>query len=281
MKDIRLIATDLDGTLLDRESRVRPYTLRTLRDCIDRGITVMIVSGRCHEDARIPAVETGLPLMVASCNGARIDRTAYGPTVYERTMTDAEAHVCYDILSTCLGNVNSYIKGRNFCKRVPEKRRAGDTRLVGLPDMRAEWIYDDMPRMESEGLTGVYKFEIYNDDPALLADYADRLTAAGMAVTSSNPIDIEIQPADSTKGAAVRHMAEMLGISRDQVMAFGDNTNDSSMLEEAGIGVAMANAVPELRAIADMIAPPNAFEGEARVIRSVIFGEKDIWPFIM
>lgn len=278
MRDIKLIATDLDGTLLDRDGMVRPYTRKTLLECMQRGITVMIVSGRCHNTARMPAVQARLDMVVASANGARIDKTPYGPTIYERLMNKEECRAVYDILRDCPGNIYSYVRNINFGRLCDSDSGEKRVRIDGLPDQPLQWIYNDVQRMEAEGLENVHKFEIYDKRPQLLADYAKRLTDIGMAVTSSNPEDIEIQPADSTKGMAVRHMASILGISRDQIMCFGDNTNDMSMLEEAGIGVAMANAVEPLRAMADYIAPPNCFEGEARTIRSLVFGEKDIWP---
>ncbi len=277
MKDIRLIATDLDGTLLDSGKKIPPFSMNVIRECLERGIVFMIVSGRCFEDARIPAVETGLPFVIASSNGARIEKTANGPLIYERTMTDQEACACYGILNTCPGIVNSYTNGRIFVRRLPEDRRK-EVRYTGMPDRQSEWIYDDIPRMDVQGVKGVYKFEIYSADRALLRDYAERFTAIGMAVTSANPDDIEIQPADSTKGAAVRHMMERMGITKDQVMAFGDYTNDLSMLREAGYGIAMENAVLELRREADIIAPCNDREGEARMIRTIALGKEDTWP---
>lgn len=281
MKDIRLIATDLDGTLLDRDGFIRPYTRRTLKECMDRGITVMLVSGRCHNTARMPAVQARLDLVIASSNGARIDKTAYGPTIYERLMNREECAAAYAVLKDCPGKIHSYIRGVNFAREGDRSTGEKRIRFDGLPDDPVQWVYNDIARMEAEGLDNVHKFEIYDDRPELLAEYGRRLTEIGMAVTSSNPEDIEIQPMDSTKGMAVRKMAELLGITKDQIICFGDNTNDESMLREAGIGVAMSNAVPELRAVADYIAPPNCFEGEARTIRSLVFGEKDVWPEII
>ncbi|MBQ3222834.1 MAG: HAD family phosphatase [Clostridia bacterium] len=280
MRDIRLIATDLDGTLLDRDGFIRPYTRRTLKECMDRGITVMLVSGRCHNTARMPAVQARLDMVIASSNGARIDKTPYGPTIYERLMNKEECAAVYGILKDCPGNIYSYIRGVNFGRLCDTDSGEKRIRIDGLQDDPLQWIYNDVERMEAEGLENVHKFEIYDKRPELLDEYAARLRAIGMAVTSSNPEDIEIQPMDSSKGMAVRKMAEMLGITKEQIMCFGDNTNDASMLEEAGIAVAMANAVPQLRAVANYIAPPNCFEGEARAIRSVVFGEKDIWPEI-
>jgi len=281
MRDIRLIATDLDGTLMDRDAHMGSYTRRTLEECLRRGITVMIVSGRCHQTARLPALEARLDLVVASANGARIDQTPYGPTLFERRMTRAECAAVYNILRDCPGNIYSYIRGVNLVRRRrSEFDPTAQSLWIGAGDDLAEVAFDDVARFESEGLEDVHKFEIYEPDPALLADYAARLEAIGMAVTQSSWQDIEIQPRDSTKGLAVRWMARRLGVAREQIMCFGDYTNDKSMLREAGIGVAMANAVPELRAAADMIAPPNAFEGEARCIRRVVFGEEDVWPNI-
>ncbi len=72
------------------------------------------------------------------------------------------------------------------------------------------------------------------------------------------------------KGEAVRKFAELTGIKKDEIMAFGDQTNDISMLLEAGTAVAMENAVDEVKRIADVIAPPNYEDGEAQIIEKLV-----------
>ena len=280
MKDIKLIATDLDGTLLDKNGLIPDYTKQTILDCIDKGILFMIVSGRTHETARKPAVLAGLSIIIASANGARIDQTPNGPTIYKRLMNKAECDSVYKILDECPGKLHSYIRGINFVRSEAGSDPSPRIVLDGLPDMPLQWVFNEPERVRKEASENVLKFEVYSKDYAMLDSYKRKLEDIGMLVTSSAREDIEIQPQDSSKGLAVRWMAQKLGLTKAQIMCFGDYTNDASMLKEAGIAIAMQNGVDELKQIATHIAPPNTEEGEARMIRTLVFGEDDVWPDI-
>ena len=115
---------------------------------------------------------------------------------------------------------------------------------------------------------------VYSNDTALLAELREKLVKAGLSVSSSFKTNIEITSQGLGKGQAVAWLARHLGIDREQVMCFGDNTNDASMLRAAGVGVAMGNAVAELKAQANLVAPPCAEDGLARLLRDCVFDEE-------
>ena len=112
-------------------------------------------------------------------------------------------------------------------------------------------------------------------DPDLLARLSRKLTEAGLNCTSSVSTNIEIMSAQAGKGFAVEWLAEHIGATREQTMAFGDNTNDIQMLEAVGWPVAVGNAVPELKAAARLIAPDCDQDGVARTIACIAFGRED------
>jgi Cof subfamily protein (haloacid dehalogenase superfamily) len=93
---------------------------------------------------------------------------------------------------------------------------------------------------------------------------------SGIAVSSSVPRNVEINREDATKGRALLALAKHLGLRREQVMAFGDGLNDIAMIENAGVGVAMGNAVDEVRRVADKITATNDEDGVAAVIETLL-----------
>ncbi len=103
----------------------------------------------------------------------------------------------------------------------------------------------------------------------------EELTEAGLSVSSSVPTDIEIMSHNAGKGSTVKWLANHIGATFDQTMAFGDNTNDLQMLQSVAWPVAMGNAVEELKAAARIIAPHCAENGVAKTIAKYVFGREE------
>ena len=96
-----------------------------------------------------------------------------------------------------------------------------------------------------------------------------------MEITSSIPNNLEINARGVTKGRGLLVLAETLGLSRSQVMACGDSGNDLTMIQNAGLGVAMANATPEVLAAADFVTASNNEDGVAKAIERFVLGRAD------
>ena len=200
-----------------------------------------------------------------------------GETIHEDVFTREESDTCFSIIKDCGWMVTSYVKGKIL-------RLNTQTMLEGGPMKKTMWfddpdfevVDDDPARMDAEGRDRVYKYEVYSKDAALLERLRLQLTEAGLNVSSSVPTNIEIMSASAGKGVAVRWLAEHIGATREQTMAFGDYTNDLQMLSAVGWPVAMGNAVPELKAAARIIAPDCAEDGVARVIAKYAFGRDEL-----
>lgn len=115
-----------------------------------------------------------------------------------------------------------------------------------------------------------YKFAAFSKDRSKLDAIVEQLKDLPLSINSAFPFNIEIMEAGKGKGRAVRFLAEHMGISTDQVMSFGDGTNDLAMLQAAGVPVAMGNAVDELKQAAKIIAPTNAEDGEGVIIEEYV-----------
>ena len=267
-----IIAVDLDGTVLDAEKKVTERTLAALEAAAESGIWVVPATGR---------ILKGMPEEILKLGWIRYMILANGATVWDRETesclyraeisaeTGLEVFrwldgfpVIYDCYQDNQGwmtasmweNAEAYAPSPFYLQHIRTLRRP-------VPDLK-EHI-----RRSGTSLQKIQAF-CRDDDTQrrLLAD----TPFPGVAVSSSVPRNVEINHADATKGHALLALAAHLGLDREQVMAFGDGLNDITMIRAAGVGVAMANAVEEVRQAADEITATNDEDGVAAVIERLL-----------
>lgn len=269
---IRLIVSDVDGTILPRDGALSERTRAAVQACAQAGIPFVICSGRWYVSARVIAEGLGQAdgYMIVANGGAvvRMD----GGIVREWLTPTAEARRAYGIMRKYNVMMNAFV--RNAVYRVntgalKRKKRGLDGYLGDVYRI----VTDDWEAFESEGLVNPYKLEAYGEDPDALARLKAELLEAGFSVSSAYMDNMEIMAAGLGKGTAVEWLARRLGVRREECMAFGDNTNDRSMLEAVGWPVAVANAAEELKSCARLIAPDCAEDGVAQVIERALRGE--------
>lgn len=277
LSGIRLIATDLDGTLLDPNGKLTDYTLETLHACEERGIKVVMSSGRTFENVRLLARQAGLSSPIISCNGGRIDASPFGPVIMEDVIPMPDARIVFDLLKAsglfieCYTGNTIYRLHPELSPFLPSPEAYRPTPVIPDEDGFEQRFVDDEPeRMLEEGVPRAYKLAAFSRDPARLAALRRELEPMNLFFSSAFPYNLEIMGKGHGKGRCIRFLADWLGLNLDQVIAFGDNTNDREMLMAAGFGCAMGNGVPALKEIADLVAPTNAENGEAQIIRKYI-----------
>ena len=265
---IRLIATDLDDTLLDAASSLTPRTRRALDAARALGCGITICSGRMLEATMPIARDIGTNAPVLLFNGAMIydpdaDKTLYAPRIpYETALGIVR-------LAEQLGYYIQLYPGKGyFCTEIMDHTRAYARQI----SVAATPVHMPMARWLEENPADMQKLLLI-DTP----EGADRAQAAlsaafprGACFLKSKPHYLEIAPEGVNKGASLAFLAEHLGLTPDEVMAFGDGQNDVPMLEYAGAGYAMANACPQALACTPLVAPPNTEDGVAQVIEAYI-----------
>ena len=260
---VRLIATDIDGTILPRGGTVSELTRRAASRCWARGIPFVIATGRwagAIADVQRDAGLLGRPCIIAN-GGAVLDGD--GGILKEWITPEADARRACEVMAGYPVMMNTYV--RNGLYRMNTALAAGRLRrYVGEGDPRI--VSDDPDAFWTTGLRNVYKLEALSDDPAVIAALRARLVELGLSVSSASPTNLEIMAPGHGKGAALRWLADYYGVPAAQTMAFGDYLNDLEMLRAAGWPVAMANGAAELKAAARIIAPADADDGVARVV---------------
>ena len=275
MDRIRLIALDMDGTLLDSRHRaIPPENVDAIRRAEAAGIRVCICTGRMIEDASDFILRFGLGCMVIACNGTRISDGPLpgGHMLLRRQIAPRDARRVIDILKPYGLMVNALEDGRvSTVTREEGQVYHLVRRGVVQGCYGEEAIYAAAER-------GVMKFYVTADGFAGAQD-SPRVQAARRAltqglphlqITRSSPGSIEIMPPDTGKGDALAFVAGRLGLPRECVMAMGDAQNDLTMLEYAYHSVAMENACDEVKAICRYRTLSNDECGVAAMIGRVL-----------
>ena len=268
-KQIRLIGLDLDGTTLTTDKRLTPHTKAVLEECIRRGIVILPSTGR---------VLTGIPDYLRDIQGIRYVITSNGGAVvdlqedkvvyengisWERALELCDIFEKYDTFYDIYSMGHGWTEGR-FYDHLD--RYHIDKHALGIVLMTRSRI-EDLRSFIREHKRPIEKFNMF------FAREADRLKAyrelqeiPDIEVTYSLSNNLEINHSTCNKGDALLGLARILSIAQEETMACGDGLNDISMIEKAGTGVAMGNAMEEVLAVADYVTRTNDEEGVAYAI---------------
>ena len=272
--DIRLIAFDLDGTLLTSQKRMTHRSRTALERAARAGVALVPATGRIFRG--IPEEVRALPFRYTICaNGGRVFDAAEGRALCCAEIAPEEAGGVLTLLNALPGACGYYWGDRAWMEEKHYAQLEGccanDPQL--LRSLRELYTPVREPLQHIvEARVSLQKVQIYLRDPAAKQRIMAELRAAypQFAISSSLPNNIEINSAQATKGNALGFLMAHLGLTRENCMAFGDGSNDVSMLQVAGIGVAMANGDAEAKAVADRIAPGNDEDGLAQVIEELL-----------
>ena len=272
---IRLIALDLDGTLLNTQKQLSEENRAALTRAARAGIHIVPTTGRFFDG--MPDTVRALPFLryAITINGAEVADRRTGEELYKADIPLARAlelmryldtlPVIYDCYQDNAGWISEHLKARiDSTVKDPHFRKMLHELRKPVPELKA---------FVTERGRDIQKIQFFIPTPELRQELLETLPKMypDLAVSSSVSENIEVNAAGATKGKALLGLAERLGIPREGTMAFGDGLNDLSMLEAAGVGVAMENACAEAKAAADYITLSNDDHGVAYAIEKFCF----------
>ena len=277
MPRYQLIAIDIDGTLLDSQSQLRPRVRAALRRAIEADVLVLLCTGRRYYSALPVAEDAGLELPLVCHSGALVKDTGTHATLASTPLQEAELDSLLDALDavgyTPLVYVDAHEQGLDFV--VPADapltvwhedylaKNAG--RYAMVPTLR-----DGLPA----DVVQVCTFAAIDELRAFQATLSERVREPVTCHLLSSPHYLghflEFQSAAASKWVAVEALARSRGIVPDEIMAIGDDENDISMLRNAGLGVAMGNAAYAVKSAADLVTASNDDEGVGRVVEKIL-----------
>lgn len=266
---IKMIGLDMDGTLLTTEKKLTAYTRQVLEKAMAQGIEVVLSTGRSLTG--IPKEILELPGMkyAVTINGARIMDLKNQKILYESMLSRETALKLLDIISEYDAIQEAFID--SVCYSSKDKlEHVGDFFLnpgaveyvlksrTPVEDVKAIVLQKEMPVDKVNGI-----FKSAKDKKS---SYERLSKVPGVVIVSSFRNNWEINAEGTDKGNALLRLGNFLGIRREEIMACGDSMNDLAMLKAVGLGVAMANADPEVKKAADYITASNNEDGVAKAI---------------
>ena len=277
ISDIRLIVSDLDGTLLGERSAILEENARALRDAAAAGVHIAIASGRLALVCSRMAMEMGLQnCHIIGLNGSHILEKPFGRTVAIHAYSNELRDKCLEILRYEACTFNLYTDKGVVTNQQFDKEEEASFRSH-FSNCGCEVVIDhDMGSFPSSALC--LKFLIKRTDNLGGYERAKEAIAAisGLYMTSSGANNAEVMLRGAGKGEAVGKLAETLHIPLENVMAFGDFDNDVEMLTKCGLSVAMGNAVDSAKNAARFITLNNTEAGVGYAIQALFSGRLDL-----
>ncbi|SHF28966.1 hypothetical protein SAMN02745195_02290 [Thermoanaerobacter uzonensis DSM 18761] len=265
MRDIRLVVIDIDGTLLDSNSNLHPKTIATIKKVQKKGILVTLATGRTFRSTCTIAKLLGIKIPVICYNGAYISSIGQ-PPLYTFPISRGKIKPIIKILEENNYYIKFYAEDCLYVQEAIEETylfskihkvpfvEVGKGKLSNLDkDPLKIVVYDTPERIKSalemfKPLKDEFTFIIENDN-------------------------FEVNSKNITKAVAVELLCNYLGISMNQVMAFGDGVNDVEMVESVGVGIAVENAIPLLKEKADFITSSNDKLGVACMLEKIFLDD--------
>ncbi len=263
---IRLVAMDLDDTLLDSRLQISDHTTVMLRRVVDRGIRITLATGRMFRSARRYAVQLGMDVPLITYQGALVKNAVSGEVLYHRKVPGDMIQPVIDAARAAGYHYQVYFDDNLYMECLTPEGQAY-AELAGVPPM----VDKDLPnRLTYEEPT---KIIIINENLPALQQMEMQLQqrfSGQLYITRSKPHYLEFMNQEATKGRALQAVSEYFAIDRQDVMAIGDSYNDIDMLKWAGVGVAVGNAPPEVKKYADYVTASNDEDGVAAALQHLV-----------
>ncbi len=296
---IRLVAFDLDGTVLNTEKKITPRTRAALFAAAQQGVALLPATGRTL--ANLNGCLEALPgvSLVLTSNGAAVWELGRRPldAVYSRwgerrgtpagvlppdarllsltPLNGTQAAQVLAVLTPFLpGNLKAFIRGRSVSEEPSYRweQRYGNVGFRPGPGLTT--VVDDLPAYAAAHAGELEKVcMFFNDDETLQAARRALAALPGIEVVQGSPDNLEVTAPGVDKGTGLAAACAALQIPIEQALAIGDSENDWGMLRAAGLSAAMANATPETKALADYVAAAdNDHDGVAEVLEKFVLG---------
>jgi Cof subfamily protein (haloacid dehalogenase superfamily) len=263
----KMIVLDLDDTLLRDDLTISLRTKQSLMEAQEAGVKVVLASGR-PTSAMLPIAEElclkEYGSFILSFNGGKIISCQTGDEWFKSTLPIETVHQLYEISRRENVWIHTYVG-----ETIITEESNQFTDIEGVITKLEIKVVDSFIDTVTVPVVKVLMLQ----EPSILAKVENKLQkefAGSLSIMRSKPFFLEFTEAGVTKGTSLNSLIQRLGINRDEVIAIGDSNNDLSMIQFAGLGVAMGNASEEIKAQADFVTDTNMNDGVAKVVEDFI-----------
>nr|MBQ8253070.1 HAD family phosphatase [Lachnospiraceae bacterium] len=271
-KDTKILVLDIDGTLTNSQKEITPQTKAGIINIMERGHKVILASGRPTPGMRRYSDELELEKYggyLLSFNGGRIINCKTGEIVYQKILPSNVIAGLYKFAVKNNLGIVTYLGDNIIVGTRMDEYIELESRINGMPCKKVQ----NFPQYKEYSLNKC----LMTAPPEKAQQYEKQLQEMYgdvLSIYRSEPFFIEIMPKNVDKARSLDRMLETVGLTRENTICCGDGFNDMTMIQYAGVGVAMANAQEEVKKSADFITDSNDDDGIVTVIDKFILPEK-------
>ncbi len=275
--DYKLVAIDMDGTLLNDAHQVSDRTKLAIDKAKDRGVHIVLATGRILKSALQYGTELNIGSPIVACNGAIIINEKE-EIIYKKPVSKEIIEAILDIGKRNHIYYHFYDEYGLYANTLVDEvigfYNTTSAKIKGL-ELSVN-IFDNKKEILTRNDLDILKFIFIDNSLDKLNRVRSELEEMrALSISSSWDNNIEVMGKDVSKGEALGYLADQLGINPKEIIAIGDNENDLSMLNYANLGVAMGNSHDNIKRVSDYITSSNNEDGVAKVIEKFILGIGD------
>ena len=276
--DYKLICIDMDGTLLSNKHEIPEFNKEMIKKATQKGVKIAITTGRLFASARKYSEIIGVKTAIIAANGAYIREPNSEEVIYESVLSKEQFDKIVNVIKKY-----DFTVYMNTADTVISEDVIDETHAYKLVNNELDdaWKIKFVEGKKFEDVYEEYKNDILKaifiydgeDKRELMKAKAELAQFEDLEVVSSWANNFEVMAGGTSKGHSVARLAEMMGIKREEVICIGDSENDLSMIEYAGLSVAMGNAIDIVKEKADYITDTNTNAGVGKMIEKFIINK--------
>ena len=272
----KMICIDMDGTLLGKGRKISKENKEVIEKIHKKGIEIVVTTGRIYNNAAYYSHFLGVESPVIAANGAIVREKHTDKIIYENPIETKECIKLVEMLYKMKFYFHFYTLDGIYCsdKLTKSLTKIYMTKQIGYDNLKINYQVikniDEWKKFFEKTNGKITKCIAFSLNPDKIKSLKKELNKLeDLVYFGAGSRSVEINNKGVSKGNAVKALADYYGFKREEIVCIGDNENDISMIEYAGFGVAMGNAIKEVKDLADYITATNKEDGVAKAIKKI------------
>ena len=278
----KMVCIDMDGTLLGKDRKISEKNKEVIKRAHKKGVEIVVTTGRIYNNAAYFSHILGVKSPVIAANGAIVREKENDKIIYEGYIPKLDCLEIIEVLNKYKITFQLYTTDTIYVSNILSKigTELFMTKQIGYEMLKIKYVLvkkngDWKKILETDNCKITKCIAFSPNIKKINAVNSELIKMNNITICGSGKRSIEINYKNISKGNAVRALGEYYGISKNEIMCIGDNENDISMIKYAGLGVAMGNAIGELKLVADYVTDTNNEDGVAKAIEKFIINESN------